>query len=190
MRQNLKLSPISANVKDPRGFGKSGSTTIAFTLSFQGRDPMTVHKVATQLTSLFLEENLKVRERQTMETTKFLEDEMNKVGEDLFVVEKEIAAFKQKHINELPELYQTNLQMLNSLEREISRLEEQRSSIKDREALLRSQLATLSPHLEKEKQNERLDLLEENIVSLQAMFTSQHPDVVKTKAEIAKPKMN
>lgn len=188
MRQNLKLTPISANVKDPRGFGKSGTTTIAFTLSYQGRNPVTVQKVASQLTSVFLEENLKVRERQTMETTKFLEDEMNKVGEDLFAIEKEISAFKQDHINELPELYQTNLQMLNSLDREISRMGEQRSSLKDREALLRSQLASLSPHLEKEKQNERLDLLEENLISLQARFTSQHPDVVKAKAEIEKLK--
>jgi len=184
MRENLKLTPISANVKDPRGYGKTGSTTIAFTLSFQGRNPITVQKVANQLTSLFLEENLKVRERQTMETTRFLEDEMNKVGEELFAIEQKIAAFKQEHINELPELYQTNLQMLNSLEREISRLEEQRSSVRDREALLQSQLAALSPYLENEKQNERLDMLQETLVSLQASFTSQHPDVVKTKTEI------
>jgi len=185
MRHNIKLTPISANVKDPRGFGKSGSTTIAFKLSFQGRNPYTVQRVATKLTSLFLEENLKVRERQTMETTKFLEDEMNKVGEYLFSIEKEIATFKQQHINELPELYQTNLQMLSSLEREVGRLVEQRNGLKDREAYLQSQLATLPPHLEKEKQTERLDLLKEKLVSLEARFTRQHPDVVKTRAEIA-----
>jgi len=119
-----------------------------------------------------------------METTRFLEDEMNKVGEELFKVEKTIAAFKQKHINELPELYQANLQMLSSLEREIARMAEQRSGLKDREAYLQSQLTNLSPYLEKEKQAERLEILKESLASLESRFTGQHPDVVKTKAEI------
>ena len=184
MRHNIKLTPISANAKDPRGFGKGRSTTIAFKLSFQGRNPTTDQRVANKLTSLFLEENLKVRERQTMETTKFLEDEMNKVGEYLFSIEKEIAVFKQKHINELPDLYQTNLQMLSSLEREVGRLEEQRNGLKDRQAYLESRLATLSPYLEEEKRSERLDTLRETLASLEARFTRQHPDVVKTRAEI------
>ena len=45
----------------------------AFTVAFEGREPHTVMQVTNTLASLFIEENLKVRERLVEETSEFLD---------------------------------------------------------------------------------------------------------------------
>src|SRR3990170_8219339 len=50
--------------------------TNAFTLSFNGNEPETVMKVVNMIASLFIEENLKVREQQAAGTSEFLENEL------------------------------------------------------------------------------------------------------------------
>ncbi|MBW1941011.1 MAG: chain-length determining protein, partial [Deltaproteobacteria bacterium] len=120
MREDTKLEPISAEVTDRR------TKIIAFTLSYEGKDaPETIQQVAGVLTSLFLEENLQVRKRQTLETSQFLENEMEKVKADLAEIEGKVASFKEVYINELPELFQVNTQSLNTIEGKTERVEEQ-----------------------------------------------------------------
>ena len=47
-----------------------------FTISYIGRDPNVVTTVANRLASLFIEENLKIREQQAVGTTEFLGAEL------------------------------------------------------------------------------------------------------------------
>lgn len=79
MRDDINLQLINAEVIDKRT-GRNTNVTVAFTLSYEGEnDPVKVQRVASVLTSLFLEENIKVRERQTRETSIFFEEEKNKI---------------------------------------------------------------------------------------------------------------
>ena len=48
----------------------------AFILSLYGNDPETVMKVVNMLASLFIEENIKIREQQATGTSEFLENEL------------------------------------------------------------------------------------------------------------------
>ena len=86
MRKDTELKPVSADVIDRRT-GRPTSATIAFTLSYQGKNANKVQQVANVLTSLFLEENLKVRAKQAEETSEFLEGEMARVKEELADIE-------------------------------------------------------------------------------------------------------
>jgi len=183
MREDIQLKPISADVKDPRT-GRAGKSTIAFTLSFMGDNPKKVMDVTSMLTSLYLEENLKVRARQTEETSSFLEDEMNKVKSYLDEIEKQLGRFRQEHFNELPERQPVNLQELAAVERDIGRIEEQLNSAKSRQALFQSQLDATSPKLQQEDRNQRLEALKGQLVYLQTRFSDQYPDVIKTRQEI------
>ena len=74
MRKDIKFETISADVIDPRT-GRPTPATIAFSLSYEGEDPALVQQVANILASLYLEENLKVREQQTQGTSQFMEEE-------------------------------------------------------------------------------------------------------------------
>jgi protein tyrosine kinase modulator len=187
MRKDTVLEPVSAEVVDRRT-GKPTTATIAFTLSYQGKNPSKVQQVANVLTSLFLQENLQVREKQAQETSAFLEGEMDKVKTDLADTESKIAAYKEEHINELPELLQVNLQSLNNIERSIERTSENLRSLKERERYLETQLAGIPRYEDTPEElamRQRLEQLKAELVSLQTRFSDEHPDVIKTKAEIA-----
>ncbi|KPJ77243.1 MAG: chain-length determining protein [Deltaproteobacteria bacterium SG8_13] len=186
MRRSIKLETISAEVVDRRT-GRPSSATIAFTLTYEGKGvPEKVQRVANVLASLFLKENLQVRERQTKETYQFLEDEMKKLRLQLDEIEAKIAAFKGRHIDELPELFQVNLQSLESTERNIDRLNEQLRSLKEREGYLQTQLASLAPTDKMNEDMRRLRELRVELANLQTRFTDAYPDVIKTKQEIAR----
>jgi len=183
MRNDIRVQPVSMEVQDPRT-GRSATATIAFTLSYEGRNPETVLQVANTLTSLFLSENQQVRERQTAETSLFLEVEMNRVKKELAALDGQIATFKETHMNQLPELLQTNLEGKSRAEREIDRLRDQIHSLKDRESFLQSQIATLSHNFGNEDRR-RLEELKIQLVNLSTRFSDEHPDVIKIRREIA-----
>ncbi len=186
MRNDTHLEMINAEVVDPRN-GRPSEAAIAFTLSFEGKGaPQKIQQVANELTSLFLEKNLRVRAQQTKETSQFLESEMNKVKETLDLLDGRIAAFKEKNINTLPELLQVNTQMLSTIERNIETLQSQLRSEKEREGYLQAQLANMSPRLEDQQEDKQhLDMLKIKLVELKSRFTDSYPDVIKTRAEIA-----
>lgn len=182
MRKDTKLEMISADVINPRT-GRPSEASIAFAFSYEGKDqPQKIQQVASVLTSLFLEENLRTRVQQTEETARFMEEEMKRVKKSLDALEAKIAEFKEKHINTLPELLQVNIQNLNNTERSIEVLGEQMRSQKEREGYLQTQLASLAPQQE---DKQRLERLRVQLVQLKTRFTDQYPDVIKTKAEIA-----
>jgi polysaccharide chain length determinant protein (PEP-CTERM system associated) len=185
MRKDIQLKPVSAEVLDPRT-GRPTKATIAFMVSYQGRNPDTVQRVADTLTSLFLRENLEVRERQAMETSKFIEDEMQRVKERLTQLDADMARFKETHMNELPDLLQVNQQSLHNVESTMERLNEQLRSLKEKKIYLETQIASIpvehEAHLSDEKRLEELKL---QLAYLQSRFTDEYPDVLKTKAEIA-----
>jgi len=184
MRRSIRLDTISAEVIDPRT-GRPGSATIAFTLTYEGKGvPEKVQRVANVLASLFLEENLRERERQTEETYRFLEDEMQKLRRRLDEIEAEIAAFKAVHINELPEVFQVNMQTLNNIERNIERLTEQLRALREREGYLQTQLASLEPTKTVNDDMRRLRELRVQLANLESRFTEVYPDVIKTREEI------
>jgi capsular polysaccharide biosynthesis protein len=145
MRQkDIVFNTISADVIDPRT-GRPGQATIAFSVSYKGRNPETVQRVANELASLYLEENLKTREKASADTSKFMEDERADVKAKMAALDAKIAVYKQKHGDSLPELAQVNLQGLDQVEREMSRMEDQLRALKERESNLEQELASVSP---------------------------------------------
>jgi polysaccharide chain length determinant protein (PEP-CTERM system associated) len=187
MREDTALQPVSAEVIDRRT-GRPTSATIAFTLSYQGKNPQKVQQVANVLVSLFLGENLKERVKQVEETSEFLESELGKLKEELASIEGRLAVFKQAHINELPELLTANTQILNNIERSLEANIQQLRSLKEREGYFQAQLSGLKPRSEKEEElttRKRLEELKVQLVSMTQRLSEEHPDVKKARAEIA-----
>jgi len=185
LRNDIQLELISVDTIDRRT-GRPTAATIAFTLSYEGKNAGTVQRVTDTLVSLFLSENLQVRQRQTTETTEFLEDESQRVRAKLDALEKKISAFKEQHINSLPEMMQVNLRALDNYENSIERINEQMRMLKEREGYLQTQLASIPETENTEK--ERLRILELELVDLKTRFTDDYPDVRKMQREIAELK--
>ena len=184
MHKDISLEPVSVNTVDPKT-GRPTAATIAFTISYEGKnDPNKVLQTANVLASLFLEENSRVRLGQATDVSKFLQDEFNKVKADLERMDASIARFKEKNVNDLPELVQVNMQSINDIERNIDLLNNQRSQLMEKEESLKVQLAS-TPRESMETDRQRLNELNVKLVTLGHQFSEEHPDVKKTKAEIA-----
>ena len=182
MREEIKLKPISAEIVDQQS-GRLGAVTIAFTISYEGKQARKVQQVATKMASLFLEEDRRVLSQGAEDASIFLENEKNKLKAQLEEAEKELADFKEKHMNALPELSQVNFQHLNMTENQIDNVNAQIRSLKETKGYLEAQLVSVNPSGSTEDQ--RLDQLRLTLANLKSKFSDEHPDVIKTKAEIA-----
>jgi polysaccharide chain length determinant protein (PEP-CTERM system associated) len=185
MREDTSLRPISAEIVDPRT-GRPATAVIAFSLSYQGHSPRKVQEVTNTLTSQLLKENIRTRVQQVEDTSDFLKSEIEKIKVELADLDARLAAFKQEHINELPEMMQVNQQSLNNIERQIEVAGEKLRSLKEREEYLKAEFATVKPHLANAESLSRnlLEQLKVELARLRQQFTDDYPDVKKLKAEI------
>lgn len=182
MRKDIDFKTIGADVVDPRT-GRPAQATIAFSVSYKGKNPNTVQAVANELASLYLEENLKVRSKQSEETYKFLDEEMKRVQSELSGLEKKIAEYKESNIDSLPELMQANVQGLEMTERDIATINNSLSSLYERESNLQLQLAGMRS----ESKNRTIETLKDmrmRLADLRSKYSEEHPDVKKTLEEI------
>jgi uncharacterized protein involved in exopolysaccharide biosynthesis len=185
MRENIALDLIDANVVDPRT-GRPTAATIAFRLGFTGDNPAQVQKVANELMSLYLKENLKERSEQASQTYSFLNDESRRLSGEIANLETRLAEFKEKHANALPELRDLNQNQMDRTERELSDIESQTNTLQQTLVYLESQLSQLKPfeNMPGTDPKLRLRALRTEYLRLLARYSPDHPDVVRTRREI------
>ncbi len=191
MRDDIGLNMISADVVDPRT-GRPTAATIAFSLSFQGESPGSTQKVAGELTSLFLAENLKNRKEKASETYLFLTDESEKLAKAISESEARMASFKEKHAGNMPDMAAMNMSVLDRTERELMQIETDLSAREEKIFYLQSQLTQTNPLTNMRSATgqsildpvSRLKALESEYASLTAKYSNEHPDVIKMKREI------
>ena len=187
MRKDIKFETISADVMDKKG-ARSAATavpvTIAFTLAYSGKVPEVVQQVANVLASLYLEENLKTRERQSAGASRFLEEEAQGLQRRLADLDGKIAVFKAKNINAVPELQQVNYQGLDRAETDLDQLKDQLKTLKEKEEYLQTQLASI-PTESTDQDRNLLKELKAKLVQLESRYSDKYPDVKKTRMDVA-----
>ncbi len=190
--KDIQIEVMNVKVIDKRTQNPT-QATIAFTLAYDGETPELAQKVANELTSLFLGENLKTRERHAQETTAFLKRESENLASHILKLEEKIAAVKKRAEGALPELVQLNMQLMNQAEREVIDVQREIRSLTERKTYLEGELATLKPHspiisASGERlldSGERLKALRAQYASTSAYLSPEHPDIIKMKQEIA-----
>lgn len=178
MRRDIKLNLKGAEA--PAGHG----ATIAFAISYRGRDPATVAEVTNTLASFYVEENTRVRERQAAGTAEFLRGQVGEMQKRLEDQEGRLRDVKARYMGELPEQLDVNRA---TLDRYASQLrlnnEAQYRARERREAVLRRLMegGAVAP----DDPAARLFKLRQELAELQTRYTDKYPDVAKTKADIA-----
>jgi len=114
-----------------------------FTISYTGKDPRTVTMVTNKLASLFIEENLKLREQQAQGTTEFLTLELNATKAKLDEQEKLITQFKRQFMYELPDQRDVNLSILGKLQQQLQTVNDALKSAQDRKLIIQKQLTEM-----------------------------------------------
>jgi polysaccharide chain length determinant protein (PEP-CTERM system associated) len=167
----------------------------AFKVSYSSRDPHLAQQVTSELTNLFINENLEVRQQQSEGTTKFLESQLETARRTLSDQEDKIRQFKALHPGELPAQVGSNLQILAGLQSQLQSEEDSLSAAKQQRTYLEtllnqyrslqgtSKVAGASVGLP--AINEELEKLRAQLADLSSHYTDRHPDVRKLKQQIA-----
>jgi succinoglycan biosynthesis transport protein ExoP len=191
MRKDVSVQMINSDVMDPRT-GRPTSATIAFTLSFDGEDAEMTQKVASELTTLYLNENLKNRAEKSSETYTFLSTEADKLREHIAELETQLAAFKEKNAGRLPELLGLNTQLSERTEAELREVDNQLRSLDDRKFYLEGQLGQINPLSSTVGESgqqvldpvTQLKSLRSQYISATSKYSPDHPDVVRLRRQI------
>jgi polysaccharide biosynthesis transport protein len=192
MRDDIGLAMISADVVDPAQ-GRPTKATIAFTVSFDHRSPLIAAKVANELTTLYMNENLQTRRQSAAGTADFLRVEADRVGAEVTDLERRIAEFKTDHGDALPELGQVNIQLMARTDEELRSAQARVNSLDQQIVYLEGQLALIDPVGGSYGENgmrvlstpQRLKALRTQLASATALYGPTHPDVVRLKREVS-----
>lgn len=191
MTGDINLQTISADVIDKRT-GREREATIAFSLAYEGKDPVIVQKVAKELASLYIKEELKTRESITSSATSFFQQEATDLGNEILNLENRISKFKKAHIGELPEHNQLNLQAIARLEIAIDQVNQKIRTLQKKIVNLNEQIATVDPISPVVSEvgkmtidpKVRLKQLRLEYLHIRSRLTEKHPDVKMLAKEI------
>jgi polysaccharide chain length determinant protein (PEP-CTERM system associated) len=171
----------------------------AFQLSFEHQNPEKAKDVASRLGSIFIEQNLQVREQQAMGTKSFITAEADRLRKELEEQEATVNQFKAAHRFEMPDQLDANLRTLEQLRRELEASSQRLSSLQERKGILQKQMvesdilgvdllgigsfSTGAP-TEGGGVNPRLEIKKRELETLLQTYSNKYPDVVRLKKEI------
>lgn len=191
MHQDVHLQMISADVMDPKQ-GRATKANIAFTVSYDSRSAQLAAQVANELITLYLDENVKTRKKLSADAASFLDDEANKLDKSIAQKEASLASFKDRHINALPDEIVVNRELLVHAEDELRDIDTQLRSLAQQQSYLDAQLAQMSPTSQVYTSTgervlspaDRLKYLRTELARVSAIYSPDHPDVVRMQQEV------
>jgi len=153
--------------------------------------PQIAQQICTEITSMFLEQNARERKQQANVTTSFLSKQLEEAKKNLDDQDAKFAQFKRQYLGSLPEEEQSNLNILTGMNAQLeantqalSRAHQDKafneSLIGQQEANWKASQTGQNP----ETAEQQLGALQDQLTSLQARYTSEHPDVIKLKSQI------
>jgi polysaccharide chain length determinant protein (PEP-CTERM system associated) len=160
------------------------------------RDAKTAQLATAELANLFITENLEQRQQRSENTTSFLEDQLEQARQKLAAQEAKMRVFKDQHLGELPTQTQSNLQILAGLQSQVQANQDQLNRAKQQNTYLESLINQYRAMDRGSKTGEggpsalaemdkELDQLRARLADLTSHYTEKHPDVRKTKEQIA-----
>jgi len=191
-----------------QGSSQPGSQENAFSVSYEGKEPRSVMMVTNKLASLFIEENLKVRELRAEGTSEFISKELDAMEEQLKKKEAILRAFKERALGELPQQLEANLRILEQMQNQIRTVSEGIRAAEDRGIVLQNQIEMLKKRepvqlvrevrrdpisgtevvlTERGPENPlvtQLNNLKNELNSAQSKYKESHPDVIDLKKRI------
>ena len=198
IRTNMTVEPVVTDLaqiggKKPKS--AQSSPVPGFYVNYTASNPREAQQGDNELTSLMLEENLKSRQDVARGTTDLLSKGLEDAKRTLDDLDARLAAFKKQYVGQLPGDAENNLKILmglnSQLESNTQTLNRAQQDKAYTESLLAQQLSAW--HASQSSSNpqtleKQLSELQSQLLQLRARYTDDHPDVVKTRADIAEVK--
>ena len=171
----------------------------SFNVYYSSDNPQTAQVVTSELTNLFISENLEVRQQQSENTTNFLESQLEEARKNLAEQETKVREFKDRYLGALPGQTQANLQILSGLQSQLQNEQDALNRAKQQQTYLESLLSQYKGMQKSTKAaggeavpgglpaiDQELERLRAQLADLSSHYTDKHPDVKKLKEQIAK----
>src|SRR5713226_5639029 len=195
IRMNMAVEPVVTDLSQAAGGAKKkgqGTPVPAFYVNYTARNPREAQQLCNELTSLLLEENLKSRQDVARGTTDLLSKGLDDAKHTLDDMDSKLAAFKKQYVGQLPGDEENNLKILMGLNSQLeANTQTLNRAVQDKsytESLLAQQLSawrSAQTSNNPETLQKQLADLQSQLVQLEARYTEDHPDVIKTKADMA-----
>ena len=198
LRGQIPVDAIVERMRRDVDFSVSGvdqtsgrTSTIAFTISYTGRDPVTAAEVANLLTEFHVEENTKSREQQAVRTADFLRSQLDEIKRSLDSDQQRIGDYKRQHNGELAEQVETNLAALERLNNQLRLNGEYQIRAMERKERLEREAATAAAappsvlHQAVSTPASELAKLNDQLTDLRRKYSDQYPDIIHLRQEIA-----
>lgn len=186
LQKAIEVNPVAP--MDGTGGGNLPGFFINVTLS----DPRTAQQVCTALTSMFIEENLRNSAQHSEVTTQFLTQQLDEAKKNLDEQDQRLAAFESKYLGTTPDDAQMNLNILMGLTSQLDAATESLARAQQDKSFKESELAQQIAAWQGAQTGRNPQTLEEQLAALQtkltdleARYTDNYPDVIKTKNDIA-----
>lgn len=198
IRLNMTIQPV---ITDLSQFGSAkkrpgqGSTVPGFNVNYTASTAREAQQICSDLTSMLLEEDLKSRQDATQGTTLFLTKQVEDAKQNLDDLDKKLAAFKNQHMGQLPGEEDNNMKILMGLNSQLdANTQSLNRATQDKayaESMLAQQVAAWKNSQSASNPQSlqtQLSQLQAQLIDLEGRYTEDHPDVIKTKGDIAEVK--
>jgi len=172
--------------------GSNNREAPGFNVSVTFNDPQLAQQICQEVSSMFMEQNATIRVAKSEEATKFLTRQVEEAKQKLDEQDMKLAQFKTEHPFVLPDQQQTNLGLLNGLNTQLDTANQALSRAQEDKTLTETLLgqqetnwkASQAGDKNPETQEQELTNLQDQLSVLLTKYTPEHPDVMKTKAQI------
>lgn len=189
MRKDIQIELVSAP-------GHPGELT-AFKIRYSAGSPELAQQVNSELTTLFIDENLKSQQALSANTTAFLDGQLAEARGKLAEQEAKVRAFKATHLGSLPTQLASNVQIMSGLQSQLQSTQHALESAEQQKLYLQSLLqqyqsmqdslvsgdSTVTPP---EALEAELKTLRVQLADARSKYTDSYPDVVALKDQITK----
>ena len=185
LRKRITIEPLPPAIVDPRKPIELNS----FKISFRDRNPKTSAEGANRLARDFIAANLRDRTSLAEGTTEFFDQQLQKARADLADIARQISDYKENYQGELPEQLQLNRDRLERNRLDLTTAESKAEAAKDQVRLITQQIqdmhnAAASDATDPTLRKRTLELELNKMLS--EGKTEKYPDVLQTRAEMAK----
>jgi polysaccharide chain length determinant protein (PEP-CTERM system associated) len=182
LRSRIAVEKVNTSLS---GRGNSGAkSAIAFSITYEDKNPVTAQKVAEELVNLFLNKNVTTRTQRAEDTTIFLGDQAKDLDRQVTATERKIAAYKAQYKDSLPENLGLNRSSLEQAQRDLDNAQSTERSLQQQITYLRLGSRSLGS-TDPSGGGESLSALKARLSSMMGTYGSAHPDVIALKRRIA-----
>jgi polysaccharide chain length determinant protein (PEP-CTERM system associated) len=186
IQKAIDVSPVEPMM------GAASSNLPGFYVKVTLGDPRTAQQVCSAVTSLFMEENLRVMQKDAEVTTSFLAEQLADAKKKLDDQDAKLAAFQKQYMGELPDQEDTNLSILTDLNSQLDAATQALARAQQDKSFAESMLAQQMTAWQSsqsgqspETLDEQLSALQTQLANLRARYTDEYPDVIRVKHDIA-----